>query len=238
MSFVLLCLLLPPLGAQAPQVIPLDQEPHHHLVLQNPAVKVFHVELPSRDAFLMHRHDADEVAVLLGAATTVSASPGQADVLSISNAADVMFTRSGYTHSVRNIGQTAYRMVSIELLQQQTGTYSVCGKQLSDFKTECRAVRAGESNAPRADLPQFATDQILVTLVTIGPHQGASFGEKDRNTLIILVDDAVIAPSGRQGQDQILPQGSPVWIARGSAKQDLKNDSEKALRVVTIAFNP
>lgn len=216
----------------------MDQEPHHHLVLENSAVKVFQAELAPHDAFLMFRHDTDDVAVLLGGATTVSTTTGQADVLTISKAADVMFTRSGYTHMVRNIGETPYRMISIELLQPQTGTHSICGKQLLDLKTECRAVRARETNAPRSDLPQFATDQILVTLVTIGPHQSANFGERERDNLIILVDDAVIAPSSRHGQDQTLPQGSPVWIARGSAKRDLKNNSDKLLRVVTVAFKP
>jgi hypothetical protein len=216
----------------------MDQEPHHRLVLQNKVVKVFHVELPPRDAFLIYRHNNDNVAVLLGTATTVSTTPGQADVLTISMAADVMFTRSGYTHSVRNIGQTAYRLISIELLRPQTGTHSICGTQLSNLKTECRAVRARETNAPRADLPEFETDQIRVTLVTIRPHQSASFGEQERDNLIILVDEAVVAPSGRQGQDQTLSQGSPVWIARVSAKQVLKNNTDNELRIVTVAFKP
>ena len=237
-GITLLFILTPPVAAQAPPIIPIDQEPHHHLVLQNSVVKVFQAELPPRDAFPMHRHDADDVAVLLGAATTVSTTPGQPDVLTVSKTADVMFTPSGYTHSVRNIGQTAYRLISIELLRPQTATHGICGTQLSNLKTECRAVRARETNAPRADLPQFTTDQILVTLVTIGPYQSASFGEQERDNLIVLVDDAMIAPSGRQGQDRILSQGSPVWIARGSAKQDLKNNSDTILRVVTVAFHP
>jgi hypothetical protein len=233
-----LWIFLLPLAAQDPQIIPMDQEPHHRLVLQNRVVKVFHVELPPREAFAMHRHDTDDVAVLLDSATTVSTTPGQADVLTMSKAADVMFTRNGYVHSVRNIGHTAYRMISIELLHPQTGTHSICGTQLSNLKTECRAVRASETNAPPADSPQFVTDQIIVTLSVIAPHQSASFGEKGRDNLIILVDDAVIAPSGRQRQGQTLAQGSPVWIARGSAKQDLRNNTDKVLRVVTIAFNP
>jgi hypothetical protein len=38
-------LLASPLGGQPPSVIPLSSEPHHHLVLHNRYVNVYHVEV-------------------------------------------------------------------------------------------------------------------------------------------------------------------------------------------------
>jgi len=230
------CLPLP-LAAQTDAAITMDEEPHHHLVLQNGLVKVFEVELPPRDAFLMHRHDTDDVAVLLGAATTVSTAPGQADVLTMTKPGEVVFARSGRVHSVRNIGQTAYLMVAIDLLKPQTGARNLCGAQVRDTKPDCPSSASPDSNA-RSDVPQFETDQIRVTLARVPPRQEASFGETSRDNLIVLVDDGAISFSVGHSGDQILARGSPVWIARGAAKQLLKNNGNNDLRVVTVAFKP
>src|SRR5450756_296945 len=73
-----------PVAAQAPSVIKMDEEPHHHLALKNDVVKVFEIDFAPRDAISMHRHDNDEVSIAVGDATTVSTTPGQADVLRIS----------------------------------------------------------------------------------------------------------------------------------------------------------
>jgi quercetin dioxygenase-like cupin family protein len=227
----LLWIILPPLASQTPPVIPVDQEPHQHLVLQNTRVKVFEAELAPHEAFPLHRHENDDLSVLLGPATTVSSTPGLADVLTISKPADVIFTPSGLVHSVRNIGQTPYHLVTIELLQRQTGSYAFCGTQLSKLDTECRAIRENDSG-----LLHFSTDQVLVTLITIGPHQGISLGETHRDMLIVAVDAGSIAPSAGKGLEKIVSPGSPAWIPRGSAKQVLKNNSDKQARVVTIEF--
>src|SRR5580658_4364307 len=74
----LTALLLLPMAvmAQLPPIT-MDQEPHHQLVTVNNFVKVFKVDLASRDALSMHRHDYDDVSIALGDATTVSMTPDQ-----------------------------------------------------------------------------------------------------------------------------------------------------------------
>jgi quercetin dioxygenase-like cupin family protein len=214
--------------AQAPTAITLDEEAHHHLVLKNNAVKVFEIDLAPRDALLMHRHDQDEISVVFGAATTVSTTPGQADILTISKAGDIGFTRGGWVHSVRNIGQTAFHSVLIDLQRTQTGARNMCGAQVKDTPANCPATAA---NATRADVPQFETDQVRVTLTRIRPRQQAIFGEPDRDDLIIAIDEAVVT-------NQKMPPGGTIWIARGGARRVIKNNSEKEISVVSVAFKP
>lgn len=234
-----LLLVLPlPLAAQALSMITMDEEPHHHLALKNDVVKVFEIDLASHDVFLMHGHDHDDVLIVVGDATTVSTTPGQADILQISKNGEVRFSRSGRSHSVRNIGQTPYRAVSIDLLRPQTGAHNLCGKQIPEMKPDCPVTAIADANTPRADLPQFETDQVFVTLTRIRPHQQASFGEADTDDLIVTIDEAVIAAAAGKGPDQALAPGGPVWVARGSAKRILKNNSDKELRIVTVAFKP
>jgi hypothetical protein len=129
--FFMIWILPLPLAAQAPAPITMDDEPHHHLALKNDVVKVFEVELQPRDSFLMHSHDTDDVSIVIGDSATVNVSPGKADVLSMSKDAEVRYSLSGRVHLVRNIGQTPYRFVAIDLLRAQTGARNLCGKQIS-----------------------------------------------------------------------------------------------------------
>ena len=228
--FMILGVLPLSLSAQAPKAIPQAEEAHHHLVLNNDTVKVFEIDLAPRDALSMHRHDQDEISVALGAATTVSTTPGQADILTISKAGDLGFTRGGWVQSVRNIGQTAYHSVLIDLQRTQTGARNLCGAQVTDLPANCPAMTAG-TNAPRADVPQFETDQTLVTLTRIGPQQQARFGEPGRNDLIVVIDEAVVG-------NRKMPPGGTLWIARGGARRVINNNSEREIRVVTVAFKP
>jgi quercetin dioxygenase-like cupin family protein len=216
--------------AQAPTAITLDEEAHHHLVLKNKTVKVFEIDLAPRDALLMHRHDQDEISVVFGAAATVSTTPGQADILRISKAGDIGFTRGGWVHSVRNIGQTAYRSVLIDLLRTQTGARNLCGAQMKDLPTSCPGT-AADANAPRTDVPQFDTDQLRVTLTRIRPRQQAIFGDPDRDDLIVAIDEAVVAK-------RKTPPGSVFWTARGGARRVFKNNGDMEIRVVSVAFKP
>jgi quercetin dioxygenase-like cupin family protein len=219
-----------------PSVITMDEEPHHHLMLKNDVVKVFEVNLAPRDAMAMHRRDYDEIVVVIGDGITVSTTPGQPDILRMSKNGQMSFERGGEL-SVRNIGQTEYRGVSINLLRTQTGGRNLCGKQIPDMKLDCPTA-SENAKAPRADVPQFETDQTRVTLTTIRPHQYASLGEADRDELIVAIDGAAMAVKTRKGPDQALAPGGTIWIGRGSAKRVLKNISDNEGRAVTVAFKP
>jgi quercetin dioxygenase-like cupin family protein len=227
-----------PLLAQAPAVITMDEEPHHHLVFKNDVVKMFVLDLQPRDSFLMHSHDHDDVSIVIGDATTVSTSPGQADVLSISKTGDVLFALSGRVHSVCNIGQTPYRAVSIDLLRPQTGARNLCGNQIAKQPLNCPAASATGADAPRVDQPQYETDQTRVTVTRIRPRQSATLGDSDRDDLIVTIDESAVAAAAGKGPDKALHPGDFVWIGHGEAARVFKNNSEKEVRVVTVAFKP
>jgi len=236
----LLWVVATPLGAQDNSVIPLDQEPHHKLALKNDVFEVFNVDLASHDSFKMHRHDHDDVAVILGEAVTVSTRPGQPDLLQNFKGGEVLFAPSPRVHSVRNIGQTNYRIVSIDLLRQQTNARNLCGTQVAtSVKRDCPASAAADANAPRVDVPQFQTDQILVVLTQIRPHHAATFEEKDVDVLLVPIDDAtVVSAKGKGSEEAPLASGTPVWLAHGKDKKTLKNNTDKDLRVVSVGFKP
>jgi quercetin dioxygenase-like cupin family protein len=226
----LLWVLRLPVAAQTPPIIGVDQELHHTLVMKNDVIKVFEIRLATREALSIHRHDYDDVTIAVSGAATVSTTPGQADILTISKPGDMSFARGGWEHSLRNIGQTEYHSVLISLLRTQTGARNLCGIVVADKPANCPA-QVSDPHATRVDQHQFETDQMRVDLTRVLPGQEATFGEPGRDDLVVTIDEALIA--GRK----CVP-GSSVWIARGGRERVLKNNSDQEVRVVTVSFQP
>jgi quercetin dioxygenase-like cupin family protein len=228
-----------PLSAQTAPIIEVEAEPHHHLVLRNESVKVYAVTLASHDAFLMHRHDHDDIVIVLQDATTVSASPGRADILRISKAGEVRFSPRDLVHSVRNIGPGPYSFTGVELLQTQTGPRNLCGKQIPDSPPDCPpAATMADAGTPRVDVPQFETGQIQVTLARILPRQQARFGEAGRDELIVPLSAAKISATRGKGPETTLAPGEPVWLPRGRMRRKISNDSDAMLSIVVVSVKP
>jgi hypothetical protein len=60
-----LLILCAGVGAAQQGPVPVEQEPHHHVVLKNDSVLVIHVNLPAGDSSLYHTHTRDRVSVVL-----------------------------------------------------------------------------------------------------------------------------------------------------------------------------
>jgi len=101
-----------------PSAVPIEQEPAHRLVLQNEYVRVFEVRLPPGDATLWHLHVHDGVSVRLSDAI-IEDQPkdGQAKTYRLRRG-EVTYgaTPTALTHQVRNVGETTFHNVYVELL--------------------------------------------------------------------------------------------------------------------------
>ncbi len=91
--FAAMCLLPLPLFAQGPDVITMDQEPHHHLALHNDYVKVFNVKVAPGDSIVLHRHDQAKIAI--GHRLVTAGIPGKPDVRQKNADAQVRSQRGG-----------------------------------------------------------------------------------------------------------------------------------------------
>jgi quercetin dioxygenase-like cupin family protein len=60
-----------------PTEVPVENEPHHHLVFENEYVRVFKVEVPPHQETLVHRHKRDYVVVTIGDAEVTNAIVGK-----------------------------------------------------------------------------------------------------------------------------------------------------------------
>ena len=99
--------------------VPIAQEKHHHLVLENPYVKVYQVEVGPRHATLMHQHVHDYAYIVLGDCDLINAVAGKPEAsLKLSDTA-VNFSRGMFSHIATNNGDTPFRNITIELERPQ-----------------------------------------------------------------------------------------------------------------------
>jgi quercetin dioxygenase-like cupin family protein len=101
--------------------LPVEDEPHHHLVYENQYLRMLEVRLAPRETTEFHTHSHDNLAVRLSEAMFTRQDQGQGWVpIAKVVPGEVSLTKgaeSPYTHRVRNAGPTPFRVIDVELLQ-------------------------------------------------------------------------------------------------------------------------
>jgi beta-alanine degradation protein BauB len=103
--------------------VPVDEEPHHHLVLKNDSVMVLQVKLLPGESTLFHTHLHDRVAVDLTDTTITLQKPGEpesAPEATKSGGVAALESNGPYTHLVHNAGNAVFEVLDVELLHRPT----------------------------------------------------------------------------------------------------------------------
>jgi quercetin dioxygenase-like cupin family protein len=225
-----------PLRAQDPAVITMDQEPHHHLALHNDYVKVFKVEVSPGDSIVLHRHDQDTVAIAIGEQLVTVGIPGKPDVHQKNADAQVRLQRSGYKHSTRVDGDTPYHTVAVELMRPQTNFRNACTEVLLGQPLNCPEAPATASSTYTSQL-LLQSDQTLVALTRVLPHQSMKRGRSPATSMIVALDAGSISYASSKGPEKALKPGDFVWIDRRSGQGPVyQNQSDKDTRFIEIIF--
>jgi len=108
-------------GAAQQAPVPVEQEPHHHVVLKNDSVLVMHVILPAGETTLYHTHTRDRVSVALTSTTLTQqklneteGKPGEThpgDISAIPN-------DGPYTHRLHNLGSATFEVIDVEFFRR------------------------------------------------------------------------------------------------------------------------
>jgi hypothetical protein len=233
--------LLPlPLVAQAPAVITMDQEPHHHLALQNDYVKVFQVKVAPGDSIVLHRHDQDTVAIAIGEQLVTVGVPGKPDVHQKNADAQVRLQRGGYVHSTRVDRDTPYHTIAVELLHPQTNFHNVCAAILPGQPLNCPDPPLKHSSAFTSQ-PLLESSQTQVQLVRVLPYQSMDLGGfpafPGAPQVIVALDAASISAESSKKPEKALQAGDFVWIDDGPGHERVyQNRSDKEARFLEFIF--
>lgn len=102
---------------QRPSEVEITSEPSHHLAFQNAYVRAFQVEIGPHASTLMHVHRHDYIFVTLGASEVSNEVKGKAPVTLKLQDGETNFTSAEFTHVAKNLADTPFRNVTIELLK-------------------------------------------------------------------------------------------------------------------------
>jgi hypothetical protein len=97
-------------------VVPVEQEPRHHLVLENEFVRALAVEIAPHDRTLCHHHAYDYLLYVVGDAEIISAARDEEPKKLSYSDGECELLEAGMVHVVENLGDTAFRNVVVELL--------------------------------------------------------------------------------------------------------------------------
>jgi hypothetical protein len=99
--------------------VPVENEPHHHLVFENEYVRVFKVEVAPHEATLVHRHKRDYVVVTIGDAEVTNAVVGREPKKWSFKDGDVTFLEAtgekSFAHKAVNESDKPFVNLTIEL---------------------------------------------------------------------------------------------------------------------------
>jgi len=112
------------LPAQNPKLptgpVPLSEEPHHRLVLQNDFVHVYNVMVPPLDFTLLHQHDLPYLYVVLGPADIINAIAGKPELHQVLQDGDTHYSPGHFAHIARTDSGMPFHNVTIELVSRSS----------------------------------------------------------------------------------------------------------------------
>jgi quercetin dioxygenase-like cupin family protein len=224
--FLVLALLFSvSLPAQAPTAVPIPQEPHHHLVLENDYVRVFRVSVPAHESTLLHQHDVPYLYVSLGPADVINAVQGRPEAHLVMTDGQLGYSPGHFAHIARNESAVPFNNVTIELLKPQGESRNICEKIVEGPLGSCtQPVRSQPtSNSQSRVLPEvfktsplFETDGVRVVLTSLAPGAGYHDTDAKFGTLFVVGNDSILQIE-LSGGSKTLHGGEILWLPRGGS---------------------
>src|SRR5579862_1387453 len=121
--------------------VPISQEHHHHLIIENSYLKAYEVEVPAHESTLLHQHDYDYVYLVFGDASVTNAIVGKPEVRLFLPDTTLNFSKGPFAHVAGNVGDTPFRNVTVSLLRPQ-------GEAKSYYQTVSAALSPAAQQSP------------------------------------------------------------------------------------------
>jgi hypothetical protein len=212
----------PSMLAQAPgtdQPVPLAQEPHHRLILQNAYVQVYVVEVPPQDSMYLHRHDLPYVSVSLGPADYVNAVSGKPDVHVTVDDGDTRYSEGGFVHTIRTDAGMAFNAVTVVLSKPQGTAQNLCKQVAPGAPGTCpqqaahtskKAVDSGDD-----DVPYFETDELRIDLIKVAGGKDYVETSAKNSALLLALNGANLDANLGGEHISFLHGGDVLWMPAG-----------------------
>jgi len=220
--------------AQA-SAVPISEEHHHHLVLENPFIRAYEVEVPPHESTLLHRHDQDYVYVVFGDADITNAVEGKSPVKAHLPDTTVNFAKGPFGHVARNDGDTTFRNITIQLLQPQ-----------GELKTYFPSVAAGLDAASKGtndknirrlkgatEIVLLENDATRALAVNLAPGAGWSASDSRHTYLVVWLDQWREHLQKANPNAEIFPIHMETWLNPGD-QTSIRNSTKAPMNVFVL----
>ncbi|MFZ3213906.1 MAG: hypothetical protein WA188_20560 [Terriglobales bacterium] len=206
--------------------LPMSQEKHHHLVLQNPYVNVYEVEIGPRDATLLHQHLHDYVSIVLGDCDLTNAVAGKPEARLMLPDTTVDHHHGMFSHIITNNSDTPCRKITIELERPQG--------EISEFFPSINQALAsgGPDSAGMVGVLESEEMRLTATSVASGASWSPAHDERDR--LVVMIDK-IHDISGPKEHNSTFPAGMLAWVPAGKS-WSVANPSVQPMKLVVVEF--
>ncbi len=191
--------------------VPVREEPHHRVVLENEYVRLIDVHIPSLDTTLTHIHAAPSVIVFLSKTTLGTQIVGDKPNISDVNPGQTSYAaydEKPIKHRVWNQGASLFHVMDIELVKKQPNddTCSIIPKS-------------------RAKLLWM---QKLVRTYSLDIRKGKQYSLPKSSCAYLLIDITGIITTASSGSIRSIQAGGFVFFAPQSDIQINGNNKENA----------
>jgi hypothetical protein len=235
------------LNAQTPDVstaVPIENEPRHHIVLENSYVRVFRVSFPGHDATLLHQHALPYISVSLGLGDFTNAVAGKPEAHAALADGQVGYSRGGFAHIVRTDAGAPFNNLTIELLHPQGDPRNLCQK-ITDGPLDCP--NANADTQPTTSAPQtlaeatqqkrlFETGEILVTSFSIPLKEDYTESGPQSARLLVVEQDSDLQVKVPHEPAKTLRGGEALWLESGKKWTIMTPGDHKTTRFLLITF--
>jgi len=217
-------------AAQSTSEVEITAEPRHHLALENQYIRVFQVEVAPHDATLMHIHHHDYVYVSLGVADISNQVKGQSPAEVKLQTGETRFRAGNFAHMARNLADTPFRNVTIELLQDEAAHKNPPAKW--DEERGLHVLPGGTQDI------MFVQDGVRVSEVDLQPGATLPSHHHSGPHLMVAVTDLDIR-SDVEGQGPMpghFKSGDVKWLP-GGYTHTVTNTGKQEAKIVTLEFH-
>jgi quercetin dioxygenase-like cupin family protein len=223
---VLLVLLAQPATASA---VELSSEPSHHLVLENPYVRVFKVEVAPHASTLMHWHGHDYIFVTLGPSEVSNEVMNKPAVTLKLQDGETRFVPGNFAHIAKNLSDKPFRNVTIELLQDEK--YRQSPPRQWDEDRGLQVLQGGTRDI------LFVKDGVRVSEVQLQPNTVIPKHTHAGPHLVVALTDMTLRSEveGKPPTTRDLKAGEAAWIP-GNLTHTVTNIGKTEAKFITIEF--
>jgi hypothetical protein len=203
--------------------VPLSEEPHHRLVLQNDFTRVYNVMVPPLDTTLLHQHDYPYLYVTLGPADIINAIVGKPELHQIFEDGEMHYSPGHFAHVARTDSGMPFQNVTIELVHPQGTLKNLCKDVLPGAPLDCPEQKAADEKsktkksqnepaAPAEDVLYFETDEIRVDLHRVSSGNDYVDATPKTDGLLVALTDANLDANLGGEHSSFLHGGDVLWL--------------------------